>query len=104
MSPTLSNQKEGDTMKKSYAISASGIDNYIWDVRHKCHTTIGVDRGDAACYPLVYYINTGRASGEFLRKLFAVSPTRIARICMGGGSHDEIISRIKKAVKYRDSI
>lgn len=89
---------------KDAIIGANSIDNYLWDVRHKCHTTIGVDRGDAACYPLVYYINTGRASGEFLRKLFAVSPTRIARICMGGGSIDEVIARIKKAVKYRDSI
>ena len=102
MSPTLSNQKEGDTMKKSYAISASEIDNYIWDVRHKCHTTIGVDRGDAACYPLVYYINTGRASCEFLHKLFATSPTRIARILMGGGSDDYIISRIKRSIRYTD--
>lgn len=89
---------------KDAVISADSISNYLWDVRHKCHTTIGVDRGDAACYPLVYYINTGRASGEFFHKLFAVSPTRIARICMGGGSHDEIIKRIKRAVKYRDSL
>lgn len=88
---------------KDAVISANNIGNYLWDVRHKCHTTIGVDRGDAACYPLVYYIDTGRASGEFLRKLIAVSPTRIARLLMGGGSDDYIMSRIKGAVKFRDS-
>lgn len=94
---------KGDTMKKSYAVSASGIDNYLWDVRHKCHTTIGVDRGDAACYPLIFYIHTGRASIEFLRKLIETSPTRIARILMGGGSDDQIISRIKKSIKFKES-
>lgn len=90
-------------MKKSYSINTDGIDNYIWDVRHKCHTTIGIDRGDSACYPLVWYISTGRASCEFLRKLIAVSPTRIARILMGGGSDAYIIGRIQKAIKFKES-
>lgn len=91
-------------MKKSYTINADGIDNYLWDVRRETRRVLGVDRGDAACYPLAYYINTGRASCEFLRKLIAVSPTRIARLLMGGDSDDYIMSRIKGAVKYRDSI
>lgn len=91
-------------MKKSYNIGTDGIDNYLWDVRRETRRVLGVDRGDAACYPLVYYINTGRASCEFLQKLIVVSPTRIARLLMGGGSDDYIMSRIKGAIKYRDSI
>ncbi len=90
-------------MKKFYTINADGIDNYLWDVRMETRRVLGVDRGDAVCYPLVYYINTGRASCEFLRKLIAVSPTRIARLLMGGGSDAYIMSRIKSAMKYRDS-
>lgn len=46
-------------MKKSYNIGTDGIDNYLWDVRRETRRVLGVDRGDAACYPLVYYINTG---------------------------------------------
>lgn len=90
-------------MKKSYTISSEGIDNYLWDVQRETRRVLGVDRGDAACYPLVCYIDTGRASGEFLRKLFAVSPTRIARLIMGGGSDAYIMTRIKGAIKFRDS-
>lgn len=89
-------------MKKTYAISSDGIDNYIWDVCRKTREVLGVDRGDLAMHPLTYYINTGRASCEFLHKLFATSPTRIARIPMGGGSDDYIISRIKRSIRYTD--
>lgn len=90
-------------MKKSYSISTDGIDNYIWDVRRKTRSVLGVDHGDLACSPLVWYISTGRASCEFLRKLIAASPTRIARILMGGGSDAYIISRIQKAIKFKES-
>lgn len=89
-------------MKKTYTIGSDGIDNYIWDVRRKTREVLGVDRGDLAMHPLTYYINTGRASCEFLHKLVATSPTRIARILMGGGSDDYIISRIKRSIRYTD--
>lgn len=90
-------------MRKSYSIGTDGIDNYIWDVRRKARSVLGVDRGDSVCYPLVWYISTGRASCEFLRKLIAASPTRIARILMGGGSDAYIISQIQKAIKFKES-
>lgn len=91
-------------MKKTYTISSTGIDSYLWDVRVKTRETLGIDRGDMALNPLVYYIGTGRASSAFLRCLFKVSPTRIARLLMGGGSDTLILDRIKQAIKYRDSL
>lgn len=86
------------------SVSRDSIDRYLWSVQLKCMNTIGTDAGCRAFSPLNWYIYSGRASVDFLHKLFAVKPDRIARICMGGGSHDEIIKRIKQAVKYRDSL
>ena len=88
-------------MKKTYSISSTGIDNYLWDVRTVTRNTLGVDNGDRVMYPLTYYIFTGRASLDFLHKLIEVSPARIARLLMGGGSDDYIMDRIKRSIKFK---
>ena len=87
-------------MKKTYTISLTGIDAYIWDVQRYIMDHKGVDASNRMIYPLKWYINTGRASNAFLRKLFEISPSRIARICMGTGSDDEIIGKIKRVTNY----
>lgn len=87
-------------MKKAYTISSDGIDSYIWDVQRVTMKSLSVDDSYRALSPLRYYINTGRASCDFLRKLLQTSPARIARILVSGGSDDEILKRIQRAIKY----
>ena len=85
---------------KNYTISRNGIDDYIWDVEHICINSAGFAPGERAVAPLAYYINTGRASVEFLRKLFRVHPRWIARILLDGRSDHETLSRVKKRIGY----
>ena len=86
-----------------YSINADGLDRYLWDVRVETIRVLGTDRGCNVMYPLTYYISTGRASVEFLHKLISKSPVVIARILMAGGSDDQIISRIKKSIKFKEA-
>lgn len=80
-------------------VSATTIDSYLWSVRtwlwKKCGS---VDDGNRAVYPLVWYIDTGRASGEFLRLLLSHKPYVVGQSLMGGGSDEEAISRVKSRI------
>lgn len=87
-------------MKKTYTISLTGIDAYIWDVQKYIMDKAGVDASSRLIYPLKRYINTGRASNAFLKYLFDISPLRVARICMKSGSDDDVIRSIKSAIKF----
>ncbi len=87
-------------MRKTYTISLTGIDAYIWDVQKYIMDKAGVDASNRLIYPLKRYINTGRASCEFMRRLFDVSPLRMSRILMKSGSDDDIIRDIKRVVKF----
>lgn len=89
-------------MRKEYTVSLSGIDAYLWDVQKYIMDSAGVDASNKYIYPLKRHINTGRASCGFLRELFKISPSKIARICMKPGSDDDIIRAIKKVVKNDD--
>ena len=91
-------------MKKAYTISSDGIDSYIWDVQRVTMKSLSIDDSYRALSPLRCYISTGRASCDFLRKLFQTSPARIARILTSGGSDAEIIKRIHALIKYTPTI
>ena len=58
-------------------------------------TKYGIDEADRNIYPLVWYINTCRASTPFLKALLSSKTFMIARICHNGGSDDDVIQRIK---------
>lgn len=87
-------------MKKTYTISLTGIDAYIWDVQKYIIDKAGVDASSRFIYPLNRYINTGRASNAFLRKLFGIAPYRIGRILMKPGSDDDVIRAIKRVIEF----
>ena len=82
--------------RTTYTISSTGIDAYIWDVTMSLAAKNGLDAARRMVSPLVYYINTGRASVTFLRGLFSVSPAKVARILARGGSDNDILAAIKK--------
>ena len=70
-------------------------DIYINEVLIYIMNHYGVDEAYRDIYPLEWYINTGRASAEFLRKLYTKKPFLIARRLHKGGSVDETVKRIK---------
>lgn len=95
-------ENDGCGMKKTYTLSLTGIDAYIWDVQKYIMDKKGTDASNRYIYPLKRYINTSRASCEFLKRLFEVSPLRISRILMKSGSDDDIIKDIKRVIKFNN--
>lgn len=85
------------------SISHLVIDKYLWDVR--CNITkkhgYSFDQSYNVLYPLSYYINTGRASADFLHNVQYVKPYVMARVLVNGYKHgttDECIESFKKKV------
>lgn len=83
-----------------YSVSASGIVEYLWDVR-KCAWNISNDMrtGDNAVDKIEWYIHTGRAGSEFIRSMIKHRPTTIAKLCLLNGSDDDVLSTIKAYLK-----
>lgn len=86
-----------------YSVSQSGIDSFLWDVERAVYAKIGDTREtENTISALVWYVNTGRASCDFLRELFTFSPRVVANSLMKGGSDFDKIARIKKALSRKE--
>ena len=83
---------------KERAYTMTKSDSYIFSVWHYLAGKHGTREADRLIDPLQWYINTGRASTGFLNCLYLVKPYCIGRILAKGGSHDEIVKRIRKRV------
>lgn len=88
---------------KRNSISHLVIDEYLWDVRNDITRKHGYsfDQSYNVLYPLSYYINTGRASTEFLHNVQYVKPYVMARVLVKGYEHgtiDGCIAAFKKKV------
>ena len=80
-----------------YSVSQSGIDSFLWDVERAVYAKIGDTRKtENTISALVWYVNTGRASCDFLRKLFTFSPRVVANSLMKGGSDLTKSSALKR--------
>lgn len=85
-----------------YSVSRSGIDAFLWDVNRAVYARNGNTREtENIVSALVWYVNTGRASCDFLRQLFTFSPRVVANSLMNGGSDSDKIERLKKAVERK---
>ena len=89
---------------KRNSISHLVIDKYLWNVQENIIKKHGYsfDQSYNVLYPLSYYINTGRASAEFLHNVQYVKPYVMARILVKGYEHgtvDECIAAFKKKVE-----
>lgn len=84
-------------------ISATSIDCALWAIKSHLMTKYGCDEADRSIAPLKWYINTGRASVDFLRKLMQAKPFMVARKLRQGGSDMEIIKRIQDYIGYEPS-
>lgn len=86
------------------SISHLVINKYLWDVQNNIINKHGYsfDQSYNVLYPLSYYINTGRASAEFLHNVQYVKPYVMARVLAKGYEHgtvDECIAAFKKKVE-----
>lgn len=80
---------------KTISISRTLVDNYIWNVKSYMMRKYGCDTAEREIYPLVWYIETGRASAQFLGDMVQRKPYMIGRLLHQGGSDDLSISRIR---------
>lgn len=76
-------------------ISCTSIDNMLFSIEKCLMRSYGCDAASRDISPLLWYINTGRASLPFLRALLASKPYMVARRLHKGGSDMEVINRIK---------
>lgn len=87
---------------KTYTTSAYQIDNYLWDTEKSMWKAAGIDGAIRAIDPLRWYIETGRASLEFLRKLIKVKPFVMGRYLLKiqNNSVEDAVELIKKKIGY----
>lgn len=76
-------------------VNKNSIDDCIWKIQKVLMTKYGCTAADREIAPLIWHINTGRASTPFLKKLIDAKPFMVARKLHMGGSDAEIIDRIK---------
>ena len=76
------------------------IYNCLWNIQKILMKKYGCTAADREIAPLIWYINTGRASTPFLKKLINAKPFMIARKLHMGGSDAEIIQRIKSYIGF----
>lgn len=84
---------------KHFGIDRVSIDAYIWEVQKTLiRYGFSVDESEIAVYPLRWYVCTGRASVAFLHALVDTKPFLVARRLKDGGSHDEMLDRVRKLI------
>lgn len=77
-------------------ISRTLIESGLWHIE-KYLRRYGVDQAAQDMAPLIWYIETGRASVDFIRGVILESkPYMIGRKLHEGGSYDEVILRLTK--------
>ena len=85
-------------------VSQTMIDNTLWWIEKSLHKQYGVTGAERIMAPLLWYVNTGRASLDFLGKLIQKKPYLIGRVLAKGGSYDEAIQRVKNYIGYREEV
>lgn len=85
-------------------ISRTAIEDYthsVWKYIAKRESTLMADK---LISPLTWYIDTGRASTDFLNKLIDTKYFVIARVLMKAGitSDDSVIAAVRKRIGYTE--
>lgn len=77
-------------------VNATSVNTALWHIERELMDRYGIDTAAREIAPLRWYIDTGRASTEFLYRLINKSkPFMVARKLHVGGTDEEIIKRIK---------
>ena len=86
-------------------MSSTKIDNCLWTIEKHLAGKYGFKVAYRDMVPLRWYIGTGRASVNFLHKLFDAKPFMVARrLHKHSGCEADAIRSIKKLIGYVDAI
>lgn len=81
-------------------ISATLIQNTLDRIELASMKRFGVDAAQRDLDPLKWYIFTGRAPSEFIRRLAKARPIIVARRLHTAGTYNEAIERVKKLIGF----
>ena len=84
-------------------MSYTEIEIMLWHIERELMLRHGVDQAQRDIAPLRWYVDTGRATTQFLRLLRDTRPVLVARDLHKSGSYDETISRVCKRIGYHIS-
>lgn len=70
----------------------------LWSIERTLLWKYGTQQAKQDMAPLSWYISTGRASVDFIRRLLYAKPFMVARKLHKGGSYDEVIERVKQYI------
>lgn len=85
-------------------ISRTAIENYTFSIWKYIAGRKSTLMADKLVSPLTWYIDTGRASADFIRKLMEVKYFVIARVLMKAGiaSDETVIAAVKQKIGYAE--
>ena len=84
-------------------VNQTSIDTCLWSIQRNLIHKHGTFMAEVTIAPLMWYVNTGRASIDFLRKLMAAKPFMVARCLHRAGSYDDAIKRVKSCIGFTDA-
>lgn len=87
---------------KGISVNRVSIDTCLWNIQRHLMDKVGVDESYQLMAPLTWYVNSGRASGDFIRHLMVAKSFMVARKLRQGGAYDEVITRVKSYIGYAD--
>lgn len=86
------------------SIAYENVDAAMWRIQMVMARKYGltIDRSAQLMGPLHWWVRTGRATPDFLRRMIICKPYLIARRLMLQESDEEIVRQIKKCIGYTD--
>lgn len=81
-------------------MNSTELETLLWSIQREDMMRHGCSQAERDMAPLLWYINTGRAPTEFLRKLKQARPCLIARDLHKGGSYEEAVNRVCKRIGF----
>lgn len=86
--------------KKIYIFSYTGIDNYLFDLKIYIAKREGdYNTASRMISPLTWYVNTGRASNDFLKALIKCPYFSIYTVLRHQDSYENTIKGIQRKLK-----
>lgn len=85
------------------SVNHTSVETCLWHIQRHLIEKHGTRQAEIDMDPLRWYVNTGRASIDFLRALITAKPFMVARKLHEGGSYDESLRRLKTYIHYTDN-
>lgn len=85
-----------------FIVNATSIETLLWHIQRELMVRHGCDAASREIAPLRWYVQTGRASVDFIKALARKSPCTVARRLHKGGSDAEVIQRVKDYIGYKE--